>query len=406
MQGCPLGINIPGFIRHIRENEPSQALARIKEANMLAAVCGRLCPAPCEQACVFYEDGAPIGIRALERYAADYGQFRPSKLAKSSGKKVAIIGSGPCGLTAAIRLTQLGYAVTIFEGLTEPGGILRYGVPDFRLPQKVLNEELNAVQAMGVTIESNVFIGQTIGLKDLFKFGFEAIFLALGAGAPKFLEIPGTNLGGVSYADEFLMRFNLFKADLNKVGQSLHVGYQVVVIGSGHAALDCARSLLRLGRDVTLILRRTEDDMHTLPRERDYAKEEGLKIEPMTKPLKILGNENNFVNGVQCIRMDFADSAGEGKWELTPVPGSEFTIEADSVIIAIGHQPNSQIIKRTPDLKVLADGTIAVNEDGMTSIAGVFSGGNIISGADSIVRAMADGKKIALAIDSYLKGRV
>jgi len=408
MEGCPLGIDIPGFIRHIRENEPRQALARIREKNMLSAICGRLCPAPCERACVFYEDGAPIAIRALERYAADYGQARlPARSSPVSQKKVAVVGSGPTGLSAAAHLAHLEYGVTIFESFPAPGGVLRQGVPEFRLPRKVLDSEIDFMESLGIEIKTNVLAGQTAGLGEILGLGYSAILLALGAGTPKFLDIPGTNLGGVYYAEEFLLQLNLLAGGrLFREEFPLPVGDRVVVVGGGYAALDCSRMARRLGKEAIVVFHRTQDEMEARIEEREYAREEGVRLEPLVNPIEILGDDRNWVAGLKCTRLDFANPQESGAWQLVPVPESEFVLEADTLIIAVGHQPNSAIIKKTPNLKVNPDGTIYTNpENRMTSMAGVFAAGPIARGPTSVVEAMAEGKKVAEQMDQYLKGR-
>lgn len=407
LAGCPLGIDIPGFIRQIRENEPIKAWVKIKENNMFASICGRLCPAPCERACVFYEDGAPIAIRALERFAADFGEVKLSRPPQNSphGKKVAVVGSGPAGLTAAGILSQKGFRVTVFEAFNEIGGVLRYGIPEFRLPQKILDSEIIRLKLSGVEFTTNFLIGQSGGLKDLLASGFSAIFLALGAGAVHFLEIPGTNLGGVLYADEFLMRLNLMKTGDPKFSAPFNIGYKVIVVGKGYAAIDAARAALRWGREATVVFGHGEDDLGIRVEEKEYGKQEGLKLEPLTKPLEILGDRDHFVCGIKCRRMDFGDPQNSGDWKLMEVPQSEFVMEADTVILAVGHQPNNAFLKKIPDLKINPDGTVWVNEiDAMTSIPGIFAGGNITAGTTSVADAIADGKKAAESIERYLKG--
>ncbi len=373
---------------------------------MFASICGRLCPAPCERACVFNDEGAPIGIRALERYASDYGQAKVVRTQSSPpGANVAIIGSGPSGLTAAVVLANYGHQVTIFESLNEPGGLLRYGVPEFRLPRKVLDGEMAEIQALGIEIQTNTLVGQSVGLDDLLSSGYKAVLLALGSGTPKFLDIPGTNLGGVFYAEEFLLRVNLMQArPFPRTSTPIKIGNNVAVIGSGYAALDCARMILRFGRKATLILAGTEDEVPIRIEEREYAKEEGLKLEVMVNVLEILGNDHGFVRGLKCSRSDFADPTNAGQWQLVSVPDSEFMIEVDSVILAAGHQPNSSILKKTSKLKFNPDGTIFVaQENSMTSIPGVFACGNIVSGVGgSVVETMADGKMVAEEMNRYL----
>ena len=407
LAGCPLGINIPGFIRHIREAEPIHALAKIKENNMFASICGRLCPAPCERACVFYEDGAPIAIRALERFAADFGLMKSSKPQQihSRGKKIAIVGSGPAGLTAAGLLSQKGFRVTVFDACNEIGGVLRYGIPEFRLPKKILDSEIAWLKSAGVEFTTNFLVGQSGGLKDLLSSGFAAVFLAAGAGAVQFLEIPGTNLGGVLYADEFLLRLNLMKTGDPKSAAAFHIGYKVIVVGKGYAAIDCARAALRLGREATVVFGHSEDEIGIRLEEKEYGKEEGLKLEPLTRPLEIFGDEDHFVCGLKCRRMDFGDPDNTGHWRLLEVAESEFVMEADTVILAAGHRPHGAFLKKIPDLKMNPDGTVWVNAaEAMTSIAGIFAGGDIATGTTSLTQAIADGKKAAESIERYLKG--
>jgi len=404
MAHCPLGIAIPRFIRYLREGDVANAYQVIKEANWLPAVCGRICSAPCEAACVLNEEKAPIGIRALERYASDNGRARPIKAKEHKGKKIAVVGSGPAGLTAAAQLAQKGFQVTIFESLDRPGGILRYGIPEFRIPRKVLDQEINEIKALGVDIQTNIFIGQTITLDELKKDGYEAILLAMGAGIPKFMELRGAHLGGVYYGEEFLMRVNLTKsAPFGRNQSNFIVGKKVVVIGSGNTALDCARCARRLGGEVTLIFRRTEEEMYVRAEERDLAKEEGIHFEPLAKPVEILADQNHFVAGLKCVRMDYADAGGNNQWQLEPVPDSEFIIDVDTVVIAIGHRPNSLVSKLSSKLALNKDGTIKVDQTTfMTSVSGIFACGNVMTNAGPVVEAMASGKKAARGIEQFV----
>ena len=410
MKGCPLGINIPRFIRSLREGNVDSAYAKIKEENCLAAICGRICSAPCEAACILNEEGAPpIGIRALERYAADFGRLKAAKRDQAflGGKKIAIVGSGPTGLTAAAQLVQRGYQVTVFESFDKPGGVLRYGIPEFRVPKKTLDNEINEIRVAGVKIEVNFLIGHTASLEELIRQDFDAVLLATGAGIPKFMDLPGANLGGVYYGEEFLMRVNRAKSTFfSRKLDKLPVGQRIAVIGSGNTALDCARIGIRLGREVTLIFRGTEEDMRVKREERAYAKEEGVRFEPMVKPVEILADPGHFVGGLKCVRMDYADANGSGEWKITQVPDSEFVIDVDTVVIATGHSPNSLIAKNVSHLKVNSDGTLKVNEKtGITSLPGVFAAGNVRTNAGPVVEAIASGKKAAEEIDDYLKVR-
>ena len=406
MKGCPIGIDIPGFIRLLREGNVTAAYEKIKEQNPLPSICGRICSAPCELSCILTEEGAPIGIRALERYASDFGRTKPVKRSSIVGnsKKVAIVGSGPTGLSAAGELAKKGYQVTIFESLDRPGGVLRYGIPEFRIPKKILDQEIQDIKSLGVEIETNFYVGQTTTLEELSQKGFSAILLAMGAGLPKFMDLPGANLGGVYYGEEFLMRVNLTKSKIfNRVKADFFLGQKVAVIGSGNTALDCARTAKRLGREVTLIFRRTEDEMRVRKQEREWSKEEGIVFESLVKPMEIVAGQNNFVSGVRCIRMDYAETETSDQWELTAVPDSEFVLDVDTVVIAIGHRPNSLISRMVPNLKINEDGTIVVDEKNQTSISGVFASGNIVTNAGPVVEAIAAGKQAAENINRYLR---
>jgi len=406
VRACPLEINVPGFIRSLREGKAAEAYAIIREKSCFPAVCGRICSAPCEGACILNEEGAAIGIRALERYAADMGRVRPSKGKKSfyGGKKVAVVGSGPAGLSAAAELARRGYQVTVYEAFAKPGGVLRYGIPEFRIPRKILDNEIEDIKALGVTIETNFLIGRTAPLEEI-RQKFSAVLLATGASIPKFMDIPGSNLGGVYYGEEFLMRVNWAKNTLFSHGvPKLPLGQKIAVIGSGNTALDCARIGVRLGRQVTLVFRRLEEDMRVAEQERLLAKEEGIQFASLVKPVEILSDSNNFVRGLRCVRMDFADKDDSGNWQVMEVPESEFHLEADTVVIAIGHNPNSLVGKNVPTLANNEDGTFWAREDiSMTSIPGVFTAGNVKTNAGPVVEAMASGKKAADDIDNYLK---
>jgi len=372
----------------------------------LPSVCGRICSAPCEAACVFADEDAPIGIRALERYAADFGKLH-SRNGKPSlkGKKIAVIGGGPTGLSAAADLAKKGYQVTIFEALDEPGGVLRYGIPEFRIPKKNLDNEINEIAALGVELKTAFFGGQIMTVEEFFEQGFSAVLLATGAGVPKFIGLPGVNLGGVYYGEEFLMRVNLTRPNIfSRHIPNFFIGKNIAVIGSGNTSLDCARAAVRFGCEATLLFHRTEDEMRVQKIERDYGKEEGVCFEPLVKPVEILANSNNFVGGLKCIRMDYADFNSTGKWQLTEVPDSEFILDVDTVIIAVGHKPNSLISKFSPGLKLNDDESIMIdNETGMTSIPGVFAAGNAVTDAGPVVEAIVSGKKSAEFINKYLR---
>ncbi len=386
MQGCPLGIDIPGFIRLIREGNTPAALKKIKEENPLPSVCGRICPAPCETLCVLTKDDAAIGIRALERFAADNGKEKSffSKQKTCTGKKIAVIGSGPTGLAAASLLAAKDYQVTVFEAMEKPGGILRAGVPEFRLSEELLSEEISALIQQGVVFKTNVFFNQREHIKRLFQDGMSAVVLAVGAGAPVVPNISGVNLGGVFFAREFLMRANHYKAKrIRRDSHATYAGHSVVVIGSNHAALDCARSAARLRRDVTLVFPHVEGEMKGFAAELEQAKEEGVKVEPLTKVLEISGNAKKFVTSVKAVRMDFADPRSNGQWQVIPVEGSEFILPADTVILSHGQQRN----------KIM---------EGLVGMEGIFVPEPSATADGSVVEAIAAGKKIAEQIDQYL----
>ncbi len=404
-----MDIDIPGFIRALRESDVIEAYAKLRENNPLSGVCGRICSAPCEKACILKEKSAPIAIRTLERFATDFGRPRNLRRPVNKGKRIriAIVGSGPCGLTAAWRLARKGYEVIIFEAFDKPGGVLRYGVPEFRLPKRVLDDQIADIKTIGVQIETNFFVGKTASLDELRKDNFSAILLAMGAGIPKLRDIPGANLGGVYYGEEFLMRVNLMKANLfSQYIPSFGIGEEVIVLGAGNTAMDCARAAVRFGRKVTLIFRRPEDEMFVRPEERQYGKEEGVRVESMVRMVEILADSNNFVRGAKCIRLDYASTDKKGKWELVPVPGSEFILPADTVIIAAGHRPNSLIAMQSegqPSLRLNDDGTIYIDKDtGMSSLPGIFAAGNVTTGPGPLIQAIAAGINISKKIDKYL----
>lgn len=381
-----MGIDIPGFIRLIREGSTTAAFKKIKEENPLPSVCGRLCPAPCESVCILTKDEAPIGIRALERYAADNGKgsslFKKQKICK--GKKIAVIGSGPTGLAAASLLAAKDYQVTVFEAMEKPGGVLRTGIPEFRLSEELLDEEIGALIQQGVTFKTNSFFNQREHIKRLIQDGMSAVVLAVGAGAPVIPNIPGVNLGGVFFAREFLMRVNHYKAKrILRDSHTTYAGHSVVVIGSNHAALDSARTAARLKRDVTLVFPHVEGEMKGFSAELEQAKEEGVKVEPLTKVLEISGNEKKTVTGVKAVRMDFADPRSNGQWQVIPVEGSEFVIAADTVILSQGQQRN----------KIMEE---------LVGMEGIFVPEPSATADGSVVEAIAAGKKIAEQIDQYL----
>ena len=418
IKGCPVEIDIPAFIKLINAGKRREALEKIKEKNNLPAVCGRVCPQEdqCEVVCVLNKKGIPVNIGALERYAADFESVRSQESGVRSKKlptpnsqfptKVAVVGSGPAGLTCAADLAKMGYQVTLFESLHLPGGVLIYGIPEFRLPKQIVHNEVEYIKSLGVDLKTDVLIGNTYTLKDLFEEGFKAIFIGVGAGLPQFLGIPGENLDRVYSANEFLTRANLMKAyKFPEYTTPLSLGKKVAVIGGGNVAMDCARVALRLGKEVVLVYRRTENEMPARNEEVQNAKDEGLPFKILTQPVKILGDEKWFVNGLECIQMELGQPDESGRRRPVPLKNSNFVLGVDTVIVAIGQNPNPLLRRATPGLKTNDDGTISVDENLMTSLPGVFAGGDIISGADTVISAMGAGKKAARAIDSYVKGK-
>jgi glutamate synthase (NADPH/NADH) small chain len=406
VKGCPVEIDIPAFIKLIKEGEPEKALKKIKEKNALPAVCGRVCPQEnqCEAVCVLNKKKIAINIGALERYAADHGINRPvtnEPLRKNI--KVAVVGSGPAGLTCAASLAKMGYIVMLFESLHLPGGVLSYGIPEFRLPKEIVQREVEYIKNLGVDLKTDILIGSTYSLNDLFAAGYKAIFLAVGAGLPQFLGIPGENLARVYSANEFLTRTNLMKAyKFPEYATPINIGKKVAVIGGGNVALDSARTALRLGKQVFLVYRRTELEMPGRLEEITNAKEEGVIFKFLTQPIRILGDDSGFVKGLECIKMELGEMDSSNRRKPIPVKGSNFILDADTVIVAIGQNPNPLLAKTTEGLKIKSNGTVIVDENYMTSLAGVFAGGDIITGADTVIQAMGAGKKAAIAIDKYL----
>jgi glutamate synthase (NADPH/NADH) small chain len=461
VKGCPVEIDIPAFIKLIKEGKRKEALEKIKEKNNLPAVCGRVCPQEdqCEATCVLSKKKIPINpvrntksfgeinkisngvnIGALERYAADYELNPKSQIpnpkqipnSKSQNVKVAVVGSGPAGLTCAADLAKMGYGISLFESLHLPGGVLIYGIPEFRLPKKIIHNEVEYIKSLGVQINTNILIGNTYTLQDLFsrqsgipleagEEGFKAIFIATGAGLPQFLGILGENLGRVYSANEFLTRVNLMKAyKFPEYATPVNIGNRVAVIGGGNVALDCARVSLRLGKEVTLVYRRSEKEMPGRLEEIENAKAEGVIFKFLTQPIKILGDEKGFVKGLECIKMELGEPDASGRRRPIPIKDSNFILEVDpvrnsrsrkktnisngvdTVIVAIGQSPNPLLPKVTAGLKTNEDGTIVVDKNFMTSIPGVFAGGDIISGADTVISAMGAAKKAAVEIDKYI----
>ncbi len=410
VEGCPVNIDIPTFIRFIKEGRYREAIKKIKEKNSLPAICGRVCPQEnqCMGRCILGIRNVPVNIGALERFAADWeraeGLTNPEK-APPTGKKVAVVGSGPAGLTAAAELAKLGHEVTIFEALHKPGGVLTYGIPEFRLPKEIVMDEVKYVESLGVKIERNIIIGKTITIKELFNMGFDAVFLGTGAGLPRFLNIPGENLCGIYSANEFLIRVNLMKAyRFPEYDTPIKVGRRVAVIGGGNVAMDAARSALRLGGEVTVIYRRTEKEMPARREEIENAKEEGIRFLFLASPIRFIGDEKGWVKEVECIRMELVEPDETGRRRPKPIENSEFKVAADTVIVAIGQRPNP-IAVYNEDIKLSKHGTIIVDpETYETSMKGVFAAGDIVTGNATVISAMGAAKIAARSIHKFLMG--
>lgn len=407
---CPVNIRIPDFIYRVAAGDFSGAAAVIAEDSSLPAVCGRVCPqeTQCEGSCILGVKGEPVAIGQLERFVADWnrenGAVRPS-VAPSNGYKVAVIGSGPAGLACASDLAKMGYDVTVFEALHKPGGVLEYGIPEFRLPkEKVVKPEIDAVCSLGVKIVTDVVAGRTVTVDSLLdREGFSAVFIGSGAGLPRFMGIPGENLNGVFSANEFLTRNNLMKAYRDDYLTPVIRGRKVVVVGGGNVAMDAARTALRLGSDTAIVYRRTENELPARREEVHHAKDEGVEFMMLTNPVEILGDEKGWVRGIRCIRMELGEPDASGRRSPVPVPGSEFEIEADEVIMALGTSPNPLISRTTEGLETTRRGCIAADEDGATSRPGVFAGGDAVTGAATVILAMGAGRKAAAAIDRYIR---
>ncbi|MGC9018799.1 MAG: NADPH-dependent glutamate synthase [Candidatus Bipolaricaulaceae bacterium] len=408
IQGCPVNINIPKFIREIREGNFRAAIRTIKETNNLPAICGRVCPqeTQCQAVCTLGKKYEPVAIGRLERFVADWEYEHGVELpevGKPTGFRVAVVGSGPAGLTCAADLRRFGHAVTIFEALHEPGGVLMYGIPEFRLPKKIVRAEIENLLRMGVELRCNVVVGRTVTIDELFAQGYHAVFVGSGAGLPKFLGIPGENLIGIYSANEFLTRVNLMRAYLfPEYDTPIKIGKVVAVVGGGNVAMDAARTALRLGAErVVVLYRRTEAEMPARREEIHHAKEEGVEFEFLVNPVRFLDSSGR-VSGVECIRMELGDPDESGRRRPIPIPGSNFVIPVDMVIVAIGNDPHPLVPRTTPGLATTKHGTVVADEDGRTSREGVFAGGDIVTGAATVISAMGAGKRAARAIHQYL----
>jgi glutamate synthase (NADPH/NADH) small chain len=411
VKGCPVEVDISAFIQLIKERRFDQAIRKIKEKNSLPAICGRVCPQEeqCQANCTMRKVGDPICIGRLERFAADWErewcheiQQKPA----SMGKRVAIVGAGPAGLTAAADLVKLGHEVVVFEALHKPSGVLIYGIPEFRLPKKIIEAEVEYIEKLGVTIKRNAMVGKLYTIKELLE-QFGAVFIGTGAGLPSFMGIPGENLCGVYSANEFLIRVNLMKAyAFPEYDTPIYIGEKVAVIGGGNVAMDAARCALRLGaKEVKIVYRRSRQEMPARTEEIENAEEEGIVFEVLTNPKRFVGNERGWVKAMECVRMCLGEPDESGRRRPVPVECSEFMIDVDTVIVAIGRTPNPIIQQTTEGLKVTKWGTIVVDENGKTSLEGVYAGGDIVTGEATVISAMGAGKKAAKAIHEYLTNK-
>ncbi|MBR1703322.1 MAG: NADPH-dependent glutamate synthase [Lachnospiraceae bacterium] len=413
IKGCPVAINIPGFIEQVKNGDIEKAYQVISESSALPAVCGRVCPqeSQCEGKCIRGIKGEPISIGKLERFVADWARengIKPEGAKEKKGKKVAVIGSGPAGLTCAGDLAKMGYDVTIFEALHEAGGVLVYGIPEFRLPkEEVVAKEIENVKALGVKIETNVVIGKSTTIDELMdEEGFDAVFIGSGAGLPKFMGIPGENANGVFSANEYLTRSNLMKAFDEKSNTPIMRGKKVAVVGGGNVAMDAARTALRLGAEVHIVYRRSEEELPARVEEVHHAKEEGIIFDLLTNPTEILSDEKGWVTGMTCIRMELGEPDDSGRRRPVEIPDSAFTMDVDTVIMALGTSPNPLISSTTDGLETNKWKCIVADEaNGKTTKEGVYAGGDAVTGAATVILAMGAGKAAAKGIDEYLSGR-
>ncbi|HHW21613.1 MAG TPA: NADPH-dependent glutamate synthase [Clostridiaceae bacterium] len=412
VSGCPVNVQIPEFISLIADGRFEEAYEKIIETNSLPAVCGRVCPqeTQCEEKCVRGIKGEPVGIGRLERFAADWAMSntkRTYKKVSKNGKKVAIVGSGPAGLSCAGDLIKMGYDVTIFEAFHLAGGVLVYGIPEFRLPKSLVQKEIETLLEQGVEIKTNMVIGKVLTIDEIFEEGYSAVFIGSGAGLPSFMHIPGENLNGVYSANEFLTRINLMKAYKEDAETPVMRGRSVAVIGGGNVAMDAARCALRLGADnVYIVYRRSEAEMPARLEEIHHAKEEGIIFKLLTNPTKILGDDKGWVKGMECVEMELGEPDASGRRRPIAKSGSEHVVDVDTVIIAIGTSPNPLIRSTTPDLATNKWGCIIADEQtGRTSKEGVFAGGDAVTGSATVILAMGAGKKAAKAIDEYIKSK-
>ena len=409
--GCPVKIHIPDFIAKVAAGEFEEAYQIIQKTSSLPAVCGRVCPqeTQCESKCVRGIKGEPVAIGRLERFVADWHNANSCDLplkAEPNGHKVAVVGSGPAGLTCAGDLAKRGYDVTIFEALHLAGGVLVYGIPEFRLPKSIVEKEIDNLKALGVKVETNMVVGRVFSVDELMdEYGFESVFIGSGAGLPRFMNIPGENLKSVFSANEFLTRVNLMKAYKDDARTPVFHAQRVVVVGGGNVAMDAARCAKRLGADVHIVYRRSETELPARAEEVEHAKEEGIVFQFLTNPTRVLEGENGMVAGIECIRMELGEPDASGRRRPVEVAGSEFTIDCDCVIMALGTSPNPLIKNTTKGLETQKWGGIITDEHGLTSREGVYAGGDAVTGASTVILAMGAGKTAAEAIDEYIKNK-
>ena len=413
IDGCPVEIDIPGFIKALREGEMPEAVRILKSKNSLPGICGRVCPqeTQCESRCPLGKKGAPVAIGRLERYVADWERSHPSSSKQDhpapTGKRVAVVGSGPAGLTAAADLARMGHEVAIFETLHAAGGVLMYGIPEFRMPKDIVQVEVEYVKSLGVEVRLDSVVGKTMTVDEILGEGYDAVFLGTGAGLPMFLNIPGENLNGVYSANEFLTRTNLMKAYLfPEYDTPLKVGGRVAVIGGGNVAMDSARCALRLGaREVCIVYRRSRVEMPARHEEVENAMEEGIIFRFLTNPEQILSNEQGWVIGMECLEMELGEPDESGRRRPIPKPGSGFVIDVDTVVVALGTTPNPLVAKTTNGLKTTGQGTVVADEEtGKTTKPKVWAGGDIVTGAATVISAMGAGRRAATSINAYLNG--
>ena len=410
--GCPVGVCIPEFVKLMRDGKYEEAALKIKEKNALPAICGRVCPQEeqCQKCCILGKIGEPVSIGRLERWVADWERGKGVKVggkATSTGKRIAVVGAGPAGLTVAAELAKLGHGVTIFEALHLPGGVLVYGIPEFRLPKRIVRAEVDYVEKLGVELKLGYLVGRIYTIPELLRSGFDAVFVGTGAGLPAFMKLPGESLGGIYSANEFLIRVNLMKAfAFPAYDTPIRVGRHVVVVGGGNVAMDSARSALRLGaEEVCIVYRRSREEMPARQEEIENAEEEGIVCKFLANPTRFFGDEKGWVKAMECVCMELGPPDESGRRRPVPVKDSEFVMDTDTVIVAVGRTPNPIIQSTTEGLAVTKWGTIVADENGRTSIEGVYAGGDIVTGEATVISAMGAGKKAAKTMHEYLMGK-